>query len=68
MKAEHGKKTNSQNLGKNDKAILKMFSPVNSPNMKFSIPRRKEEIILIPKIKLVRHKPNRINLSSSASK
>lgn len=36
--------------------------------MKFSIPRRKEEIILIPKVKLVRHKPNRINLSSSASK
>lgn len=28
MKAEHGKKTNSQNLGKNDKAILEMFSPV----------------------------------------
>lgn len=28
MKAEHGKKTNSQKLEKNDKAILEMFYPV----------------------------------------
>lgn len=39
-----------------------------SANIKFSIPRAKEETILIPKVKLVKHKPNRINLSSSASK
>lgn len=68
MKAEHGKKTNSQKLEKNDKAILEIVLSSYSPNIKFSIPRAKEETILIPKVKLVKHKPNRINLSSSASK
>ena len=65
MKAEHGKKTLSKTGKKTYPGdVLSSYSA----NIKFSSPRAKEETILIPKVKLVKHKPDRINLSSSASK